>query len=120
MENLTGYWDAVQSTVCTHCIDSDGNGNCRVDAEEGCALMVHFPAVVEAILSTESDSLGPYMKALRERVCTICEGQGSDGVCRNRNAIACGLDRHVPMVVDAIESVTPFLSGTENLSPDAA
>ena len=116
MENLTGYWDAVQATVCTHCIDSDGKGNCRLDTTEGCALRVHFPLVVDAVLSTESDTLGPYMSALREKVCTICQGQGADGVCRNRNEIACGLDRHIPLVVNVIESATASCYGID--SPD--
>ncbi len=106
MQELETYWSAVRTTVCAHCIDSDGNANCRLDTGMECALRVHFPSVVDVVTSTRSDSLLPYMRALRERVCPICESQGTDGACRVRDDLACGLDRHFPMVVDAIENVT--------------
>ncbi len=112
MQELSTYWSAVRSTVCAHCIDSDGHANCRLDAGMECALRVHFSAVVDAVLTTRSDSLLPYMQALRERVCPVCESHGTDGACRVREEIACGLDRHFPLVVNAIENVTDPFSGT--------
>ncbi len=112
MQEMQTYWSAVRTTVCTHCIDSDGNANCRLDTGMECALRVHFPTVVDVVLSTSSDSLLPYMRALRERVCPICESHGTDGACRAREEIACGLDRHFPLVVNAIEGVTDPFSGT--------
>ncbi len=112
MDEMQMYWSAVRSTVCAHCIDSDGNANCRLEPGMDCALRVHFPAVVDVVLSTSGDSLLPYMKALRERICTVCENQGTNGACKVRDEIACGLDRHFPLVVDAIEQAMEPFSGS--------
>jgi hypothetical protein len=103
MTEINRYWGAVQADVCTHCIDSDGKGACRLAGDVECGLSRYFPDVVESVLSVQSNNLGPYVRALRENVCAICEHQSKNGACRVRTEIDCGLDRYYPMVVESIE-----------------
>ncbi len=116
MVELTEYWEAVQTKVCNHCVDSDRKGNCRLEPERQCALKVHFASALDAVLSTHSEKLTPYIESLREKVCGVCDYHGTDGVCAVRSEIACGLDRYFPLVVEVIESVTP-VGDMSNLTP---
>ena len=117
---LDEYWEAVQRRVCVKCIDSDGHGNCLLSGEDECGLILHFPKIVETVLSVKSDSLDPYIEALRHNVCSQCPSrfrgtrsppdivwtdkhQSPDGTRMFRSRADCGLDRYFPMVVEAIE-----------------
>jgi hypothetical protein len=104
MTEVNKYWEAVQANVCAHCIDSDGTGACRLAGDIECGLKRYFPDVVDIVLSVQSDSLGPYVTALREKVCAICEHQSKKGACLVRTEIDCGLDRYYPKVIESIES----------------
>lgn len=105
MERLEQYWDAVQRTVCRKCVDSDAKGNCRLTGEEECGLRLHFPKIVDTVLSVEADTLDPYIEALRRNVCAYCRHQSPDGTCMFRGRADCGLDRYFPMIVEAVEEV---------------
>lgn len=105
MKQLDEYWQAVQRRVCLKCVDSDGHGNCRLTAAEECGLQVHFPRIVETVLSVKSDNLDSYIETLRSNVCTYCKNQSPDGKCMFRSKLDCGLDRYFPMVVETIEEV---------------
>jgi hypothetical protein len=111
MEDLDKYWQAVQGRVCRKCVDGDGHGNCRISDQEECGLKLHFPRIVETVLSMRSSTLEPYVNALRQNVCTHCQHQLPDGTCKVRADIDCGLDRYFPMVIEAIEGAR---SQTEN------
>lgn len=102
---LDDYWDAVRANVCTKCIDGDGHGNCRLTGEYACGLSVHFPRIVETVLSVEGDSMEPYIEALRKNVCAHCVHQSPDGACLFRANVDCGLDRYFPLIVEAIEGL---------------
>jgi hypothetical protein len=103
MTEIQRYWEAVQTNVCAHCVDSDGKGFCRVGANAECGLKRYFPAIVDTVLSVQSDNLGPYVRALRENVCAVCEHQSVNGACLVRTEVDCGLDRYFPMIVESIE-----------------
>jgi hypothetical protein len=105
MTEVNKYWEAVQSNVCSHCVDSGADGICRLAGESECGLKRYFPAIVDTVLSVQSDNLGPYVKALRENVCSICEHQSKNGACLVRTEVDCGLDRYFPMIVENIESL---------------
>ena len=111
MEDLDKYWQAVQHRVCAHCIDSDGNGDCRLKAEDACVLKPQFRRIVETVLSVQCNAIEPYIEALRQNVCVECKHQSADGTCTTRNRLDCGLDRYFPLVIEAIET---FRLQTEN------
>ena len=105
MEDLDKYWRAVQSRVCVKCIDGDGHGNCRLSSEDACGLKLHFPRIVETVLAVQSNTIEPYIEALRQHVCAECKHQSADGTCTIRTHVDCGLDRYFPLVIEAIEEV---------------
>ena len=111
MNNLDKYWEVVQRRVCAKCIDGDGQGNCRLHGEDECALKLHFPRIVEAVLSVRSDKVDPYIAALRSSVCGACKHQSADGTCMIRAHVDCGLDRYFPLVIEAIEEVRSETDG---------
>jgi len=102
---LEDYWQAVSTRVCVKCIDGDGNGNCRLTGSLGCGLRLHFPKIVETVLSIHSDEMEPYIEALRENVCAYCVHQSPDGRCSFRINLDCGLDRYFPLIVETIEQL---------------
>jgi hypothetical protein len=112
MEPLEQYWHAVQRQVCVKCIDSDGHGNCRLSGEAECGLKLHFPEIVETVLSVRSDNIEPYVEALRHNVCAYCKHQSPDGKCMFRIQLDCGLDRYFPMIIEAIEEMRLELNRT--------
>ena len=102
---LQQYWHAVREKVCVKCIDSDGYGNCRLSGIDECGLKLHFPRIVETVLSVKSNSMDIYIEALRKNVCAACIHQSPEGKCMVRANLDCGLDRYFPLVVEAIEEV---------------
>ncbi len=108
MENavsLDDYWEAVRAKVCVKCIDGDGHGTCRLTGAYACGLSVHFPRMVETVLSVESEAMEPFIEALRNNVCTTCLHQSPDGTCSFRSNVDCGLDRYFPLIVETIEEL---------------
>ena len=103
--NLEIYWQAVQQKICSKCVDGDGVGNCRLSEREECALKTHFPQIIQTVFSIQSDSVEPYVTALRQSVCATCIHQSHDGKCQVRTDVNCGLDRYYPMIIQAIEEV---------------
>ena len=112
MEELERYWEAVKYGVCAKCLDGDGHGNCRLTGEEDCGVKLHFPRIVETILSVESEKLDAYVQALRNNVCVTCKHQSPDGTCLIRRHVDCGLDRYFPMIVKAVEETRLELEET--------
>lgn len=105
MDHLEAYWQAVEPAVCEKCIDGDGAGNCRLGSREECGLKRYFPGVVAAVLRVQSAAMGPYIEAVRNDVCAGCPHQASDGTCPVRSRLDCGLDRYLPLVVEAVEAI---------------
>ena len=105
MFNLEQYWNAVREKVCVNCIDSDGQGNCRLSGHQQCGVQLYFPQIVKAVLSVKSERMDPYVEALRGSVCRDCRYQSENGTCALRKSLDCGLDRYFPLVVEAIERV---------------
>jgi hypothetical protein len=99
------YWEVIQNRVCRKCMDGDGKGNCRLPADEWCPVETFLPQLVSVVGSVTSDTYDAYVVALRNTVCTECEHQLPDGMCRKRHDLECALDRYYPMVIEAIEEI---------------
>ena len=97
------YWEALQSKICTKCVDGNGKGECLVAGTESCMLKTHFPLVLSAVNSVYSPSIEPYEEQLRKSVCVQCASQSREGVCSQRENVACALDRYFPLIVEVIE-----------------
>ncbi len=109
MRHLEEYRAAVTERVCAKCVDAGPQGECRLPSQGDCALLKHFESAVDAILSVMSPSVAPYGDAIRNRVCTQCGHRPDVGPCRQQRDLECGLDRYLPLVVEAIEETHALL-----------
>jgi len=107
-------WDLIRQKVCRKCIDGDGKGGCRLAIDDSCGLDKFFPEIVQTVLNVHSDSYQDYVDALRANICSSCEHQFADGVCKKRDTLECALDRYFPIVIEVIESVKLSAVGTEH------
>jgi hypothetical protein len=101
---MNQYLEAIKEKVCTHCIDADREGNCRISSGKECTVETNYDRIVKSILATKSNRYEDYVAGLRENVCENCS-YGNTASCDDRNEVECPLDRYYPMIVDAIEEV---------------
>ncbi len=100
------YEDAIKRHVCSHCIDFGMDGKCHSIDPQGCAIFRFLPDVVTITKFVASGlKMEPYIEALRTNVCMKCKNQSSGGECKLRDGFDCGLDRYLPLVIDAMEEV---------------
>jgi len=93
----------VRGQICKVCSDRQVDGSCGLEHPNECALFCLFPNVVNAIQTTHSEDIRDYIRAIRSKVCAVCEGQGPDGTCEARDQVRCALDAYLLLVVDAVE-----------------
>ncbi len=99
------YWDEIHRSVCEKCIDSGGEGECRIDPAIGCALRTYLPLIVAAVNRVKSDMVADYVAELRGIVCAQCVHQAEGGRCSVRDGVDCALERYFPLVIEAVERV---------------
>ena len=104
--DLQQCWEMLEQKICPRCIDGDGRGACRLPAGTMCALKSYLPEIVASVATVKSDSIGSYIRALRNDVCTLCNHQAEDETCTKRTDLECALDRYYPLVVEIIETVS--------------
>jgi hypothetical protein len=111
MDRSAAYRDAIRRRVCSPCLDGRGDGTCGLSGR-ACALDVHLPRVVEAILAVDSHRMDDFIAAIEAEICADCESPGSGGTCRLREQGDCALSTYLPLVVDAVGEVRQSLTDT--------
>jgi hypothetical protein len=96
----------VRNRICKLCTERNPDGACELEEPSSCALFRLFPQVARAIQSVQSDDIRPYIEAIRQNVCSVCQDQANDGSCETRMQVQCALDAYLILVVDAIEEAT--------------
>ena len=96
---------AVRKAVCEHCIDFGEDGSCKTHDKEGCAVFRYLPELVQIALMLHERSVEPYVAAVRQHVCSGCQNSAGSGRCELRESLDCGLNRYLPIVLEAVESV---------------
>jgi hypothetical protein len=96
----------VRNRICGVCTERTEEGGCGLEQPSSCALFQLFPQVARAIQSVNSDDIRLYIDAIRRDVCSVCQGQASDGTCESRQQVNCALDAYLVLVVEAIEEAT--------------
>lgn len=99
------YEEAIRKHVCEHCIDFEENGSCRSKDPEGCAIFRYLPQLVQIALELHERKIDPYVEAVRARLCSQCKNSKGSEHCELRDNVDCGLNRYLPLVLDAIEEV---------------
>src|ERR1700730_3896738 len=96
----------IRERICRVCTDRTVEGECGLEDPSSCALFRLFPQVARAVQSVSSDDIRDYIRAIRERVCSVCSEQTSDGECESRKLVQCSLDAYLLPIIDAIEEGT--------------
>lgn len=99
------YEEAIRQHVCPRCIDFGENGICHSLDPEGCAIFRFLPELVSVAERLSEYRIQPYVDAVRSDICMKCRGGKARGVCPLRDTLDCGLDRYLPLVLEAIEEV---------------
>ena len=116
------YEEAILRHVCSKCIDFGQDGVCHSPLHnvsfrgsgqplwgsqdpEGCAVFRCLPELVAIAERLNVRKIGPYTDAVRKDVYMKCRGNTPDGKCPLRDTLDCGLDRYLPLVLEAIEEV---------------
>lgn len=85
--------------MCDKCTESVGQRNWLLRGDDEGGLVLHFRKIVDTILSIISDSLDPYIQALRLTLCAQCKHLSPEGPCTVWGRADCGLDRYVPLLL---------------------
>ncbi len=93
----------IKEEICGICDELGPDGKCAELAQGECALFRLFPLVAQTIQETTSDDINVYLRAIREKVCTICLNEPIGAGCAKRIEARCALDSYLPLIVDAIE-----------------
>lgn len=97
-------WVAVTRTTCAVCLDRGSNGQCHVPSRgHDCPLRTFFPAVIDVVRRTRSDTMDAYVDAIEADVCATCRESGDDG-CPRRERGECALYMYLPLTVEAVET----------------
>ena len=106
LRNQALYEEAVKKYVCDHCEDEGEDGKCHTKDPEGCGVFRNLPELIRIAHEIHELSIEPYAKAVRDHVCSKCKNSSSPSKkCELRNNLDCGLDRYLPLVIEAIEEV---------------
>ncbi len=107
-DRYTAYRDAIRRRVCAPCLDGHGDGSCGLSGR-ACALDLHLPRIIEAILAVRSTRMDEFVAAIEAQICTTCEAHGPGPECPLRAEGDCALATYLPLVVDAVEEVNGTL-----------
>lgn len=103
------YWEVIQTRICRKCGDGDGKGGCAISRSGKCAIREYFPLIVNAVNRVSSDRVKDYVSELKGIVCAQCANETADGRCALRVGAGCALDRHFPLIIEAIDEVNQRL-----------
>ena len=99
------YEEAVRRHVCSKCIDFGEDGVCQSPDPEGCAIFRYLPELVAIAERVKALKIEPYQEAVRKEICMRCRNSAGQERCSLRDTLDCGLDRYLPLVIEAIEEV---------------
>ena len=106
-EALQAYRDAIAKRVHTVCIDRNLDPNSLIDTEARCLIDRLLPQLVALATAVGPGDMPAFQAAVEEAICQQCGNLDALGTCRVREQAECCLYRYLPLVYEAIHSVTP-------------
>ena len=98
--NKQAFENAVKEIVCVHC---DYHGfECENPDPRGCAIFRYLPELVRVAQRMGNPNLEEYRKAVEKEVPFHCEHLGSLQACKLLDSPACGIDKLLPYVLEAV------------------
>lgn len=110
LENKALYEAAIRRHVCEKCIDFGQDASCHSKDPEGCAVFRYLPELLRVALELRERNIEPYVKAVRRQICSQCKNAKGSDHCELRDNIDCGLNRYLPLVLNAVEEVNQKLN----------
>jgi hypothetical protein len=104
-DRYQAYRDAIQRRVCSSCLDQRDDGSCQLGGKRVCAIELHLPRIVQAVMAVESSRMDEYVDAIKAQICSSCPQEDAEGHCDLRAGGDCALWTYLPLLVDAIEEV---------------
>lgn len=105
LKDRHSYEEAILRHVCSKCIDFGEDGICHTQDPEGCAIFRYLPEFVAIAERIHDLKIQPYIEAVRNEICIKCRSKQPGAPCPLRDSLNCGLDRYLPLVLEAIEEV---------------
>lgn len=105
LSDLYLYEEAVVRHVCAHCIDFGEDGICHNPDPKGCAIFRYLPELIAIADRVRERRIQPYIDAVRKEICMKCRSGSPGDPCPLRDTLDCGLDRYLPLVLEAIEEI---------------
>lgn len=99
------FREAIREHVCGVCLDQRDDGSCGL-SHRVCAIERHLPRLAEVLSKIQSSRMDEYEAAVRAEICSTCPQQDAGGHCALRDEADCALFAYLPLVLEAIESVT--------------
>jgi len=99
------FREAIREHVCGVCLDQRDDGSCGL-TRRVCAIDRHLPRLAEVLSQIQSSRMDEYEAAVRAEICGTCPEQEAGGRCALREEVECALFAYLPLVLEAIESVT--------------
>jgi hypothetical protein len=99
------FREAIREHVCGVCLDQRDDGTCGL-THRVCAIDRHLERLAEVLSRIQSDRMDEYEAAVRAQICASCSEQDAAGHCALRAEAECALFAYLPLVLEAIESVT--------------
>jgi hypothetical protein len=97
-DDLEDYRTALQSEVCSRCIERQAGAPPCAPLGKGCGIERHLPALVELCRTTESALIDPYIEKLHDTICSDCG-------YKDTPACPCPLDYLLKLAVETVERV---------------
>ncbi|MBI4550182.1 MAG: hypothetical protein HY714_04580 [Candidatus Omnitrophica bacterium] len=102
-EDLKRYEEAVRNKVCPYCVDFGADGICHSKDPSGCAILRFLPELVAIAKSIHELKIDAYAEAVKKNICMKCRTRKPGDHCMYRDTLDCGLDRYIPLIIQAIE-----------------
>jgi len=93
----------IRDEICGICDEMGRDGKCQEQIKGDCTLFHLFPLIAQTIEETTSDDVNDYLRAVREKVCTVCLNEPPGAGCTKRIEARCALDTYLPLIIDAME-----------------
>ncbi len=68
-----------------------------------CPILSRVDKIIEVVKSIDSNLMAPYVRKLREVVCSECGMQDKEGRCEMRIHSDCTLDNYFVLLVDLVD-----------------
>jgi len=102
--NVAQIETQLRQRICPTCVRYTSRHTCSLPPTRPCALFGNLPMIVDIVRRVQSPSIGPYLDAVRDKVCRVCHHEDNHGSCPMRDDLDCALNTYLPIIVEEVET----------------